>query len=159
MSKKFYIFSVFILWCCTFSINGQIPFIDPTGTYDLESQTTKKGNDTYGYFGQIQVKAMSINQIVMTFIVCKGAPSYNSGSFVDTLDYANNRAFYTDPEFDESCTITFDFEENSAIVEEITDDLNFGCGFGHAVVADGIYKKTSSQIPILKDPVTGEELK
>jgi hypothetical protein len=137
----------------------QIPYIDPTGTYDLDSKTTKKGNDTYGYFGQIQIKALSTSKIVMTFFVCKGAPSYNSGSFVDTLDYQDNKAIYTDPELDKSCAITFDFNEKNVTVKEKTDNYNFGCGFGHAVVADGIFKKTSSKVPLLKDPGTGQELK
>jgi hypothetical protein len=28
--------------------------------------------------------------------------------------------------------------------------LNFGCGFGHGVFADGFYKKRSSKTPILR---------
>jgi hypothetical protein len=81
---------------------------DPTGTYHLDSKTENKDGEVYGYTGVIQVKRLVENRIVMTFGVCKGAPSYNSGSFVDTLHYANNRAVFTAAEFDPSCRITFD---------------------------------------------------
>jgi hypothetical protein len=124
----------------------------------LDSQTTEKNGDIYGYFGKIQVKALSADQIIMTFMINKGAPSYNSGSFVDTLDYKNNLVIYTAPEMDSSCKITFEFNDRGVTVKEETEDFNFGCGFGHAVVADGYYKKVSSDEPELRDPMTDEKL-
>ena len=136
----------------------QDKYIDPTGTYDLESETRKDGGDIYGYFGQIQVKRLTEKQIVMTFMVNKGAPSYNSGSFVDTLAYKDNNAIYTAPGFDPSCKITFDFTKNGVTVKEETDNCNFGCGFGHAVVADGFFKRTSSNEPELRHPMTDEKI-
>ena len=54
----------------------------------------------------------------MTFMVSKGAPSYNSGSFVDTLTYKANQVIYTDPEIDESCKTTFDFSEGGVTVKK-----------------------------------------
>ena len=136
----------------------QNTYIDPTGTYDLDSKTKKKGGDIYGYFGEIQVKKLAKDRIVMTFEVNKGAPSYNSGSFVDTLIYKNNRVIHTDAESDTSCKITFDFDKKGVLVKEETEDFNSGCGFGHAVVADGFYKKTSGKVPVLTQPLTGEKL-
>ena len=150
----FILTSIILLTSFTF----QTFYIDPTGTYQLESKTKKKNGDVYGYTGQIQVKKIDSIQIVMTFEVNKGAPSYNSGSFVDTLIYNNNKAFYTDLESDSTCKITFNFGKNGIIVEEETDDYNSGCGFGHAVVADGFYKKISNKIPILTEPLTGQKL-
>ncbi len=95
----------------------------------------------------------------MTFMICIGAPSYNSGSFVDTLDYYNNSVIYTAQDIDPSCQIRFDFSEKGIVVKEKTDDFNSGCGFGHAVVADGFFKKISNSEPILKEPMTDEEIK
>ncbi len=137
----------------------QSSYIDPTGTYELDSKTEKKGDDVYGYFGKIQVKKSNHDKIIMTFMICKGAPSYNSGSFVDTLDYNKNCVIYTAQDFDPSCQIKLDFSEKGIVVKETTNDYNSGCGFGHAVVADGFFKKTSSSEPILKDPMTDEEIK
>jgi len=136
----------------------QTGYIDPTGTYQLDSKTTKKDGEIYGYSGQIQVKKISLDKIVMTFGVNKGSPSYNSGSFVDTLNYKNNKSIYTDLESDSTCKITFDFEKKGVTVKEETADYNFGCGFGHAVFADGFYKRISSKTPILTEPFTGEKL-
>ena len=133
-------------------------YIDPTGTYKLNSKTIKKKSGTYGYTGQIQVKKISDDKIVMTFEINKGAPSYNSGSFVDTLIYKNNKAIYRDLTMDSTCKITFNFDKMGVTVKEVTADYNWGCGFGHAVVADGYFKRISSKVPVLTEPLTGEKL-
>ncbi len=133
-------------------------YIDPTGTYQLDSKTKKKGDDVYGYSGLIQVKKISDDKIVMAFEVNKGAPSYNMGSFVDTLLYINNEAIYTDALSDSTCKITFEFKKRGITVKEETANLNSGCGFGHAVFADGFYKRVSKKIPVLEHPLTGEKL-
>jgi len=137
---------------------AQDKYINPTGTYDFDFETKKIGEDVYGNFGQIQVLTLSETKIVMTFGINKGAPSYNSGSFVDTLGYMNNIVIYTTPEFDPSCQITFEFTKLGVNVKEKTDDYNSGCGFGHAVVANGFFKKISSEIPELRHPMTDEEI-
>lgn len=121
--------------------------MDPTGTYVYNGRTVKKGNDTYGYSGQIQVKKIGAAKIVMSFELNKGAPSYNSGSFVDTLSYSNNKAIYTTPADDSTCRIIFYFDTTGITVKEQTADYNFGCGFGHAVVANGRFRKISSKRP------------
>ncbi|MCO5234531.1 MAG: hypothetical protein M9888_12465 [Chitinophagales bacterium] len=139
--------------------NEQVAYIDPTGTYKLDNKTEEKNGEVYGYSGYIQVKKITKDKIVMTFEVNKGAPSYNSGSFVDTLTYKNNIALYTVPDdIDSTCKITFHFDKKGVTVLEETADYNSGCGFGHAVVANGFYKRTSSKTPILTEPLTGEKL-
>jgi len=132
--------------------------INPTGTYTHTGKTKVEGEDTYGYTGQIQVKRLSAHKIAMSFHVNKGAPSYNSGSFLDTLSYVNNIAIWTDAAEDSTCKITFNFTGTGVVVKEETADFNFGCGFGHAVIASGFYKKTSSKMPFLTDPITGDKL-
>ncbi|MEI6853620.1 MAG: hypothetical protein WCL06_12285 [Bacteroidota bacterium] len=138
---------------------GQNKGVNPTGTYILDNKAIVIEKETYGYAGLIQVKTLSENKILMTFTINKGAPSYNSGSFVDTLSYLNNQAIFTIPESDASCQITFMFTESGVTVKEKAKDLNTACGFGHAVVADGFFKKVSSLVPVLRNPGTGEILK
>lgn len=138
--------------CKTKKINT----INPTGTYELGNYNPDSEKETTEYFGLIQVELFTKNKIIMTFMVNKGAPSFNSGSFVDTLDYESGRAIYNNVEFDPSCEITFNFSAKGVTVKEKTDNYNSGCGFGHAVVADGFYKKTSSDNPILREPLTNE---
>jgi hypothetical protein len=140
------------------SFNTQSTYIEPTGTYKFNGIYEKKDGDFYGYSGEIQVKKINSEKIIMSFEVNKGAPSYNSGSFVDTLIYKENRAIYTNAEFDTSCKITFSFDKKGITVKEETADYNFGCGFGHGVVADGYYKKVSKKVPILIDLMTGEKI-
>lgn len=73
------------------------------------------------------------------------------GSFADTLEYLNNRAIYTDPASDPTCRISFEFKHDGINVKQASDDLDFACGFGHAVYTDGFYKKTSSGISDMED--------
>jgi hypothetical protein len=120
--------------------------IDPTGSYKLVSNAKIKNGDVYGYSGDIEVKLLDSSRIAISFFVTKGMPSYNSGSFIDTLFFRDNIGTYKTKE-DSTCTMTFRFSAKGIKVEEKTADYNFGCGFGHAVVADGFYKKTSSKIP------------
>lgn len=129
------------------------------GTYEMVSKTIKKGGDVYGYAGEIQVKELPNNRIVLSFFITKGAPSYNSGSFVDTMDLANNLAIYTDKEFDPSCKITLQFTAKGIQLKQESNHDYFECGFGNGVVAHGFFKRVSSEIPVIKDLATGEELK
>jgi hypothetical protein len=159
MKKILLLISVMIF---SASIRAVTPYklaVDPTGTYILDNKPIIIEKETYGYAGLIQVKSLPGNKILMTFTINKGAPSYNSGSFIDTLNYLNDQAVYTIPEADKSCRITFSFTDKGVTVKEKTDNPNSGCGFGHAVVADGFFKKVSSVVPELRNPGTGEILK
>ena len=123
-------------------------YINPSGIYKLDSKVTKKNGETYGYFGDIKVLSTDKSRILISFFVCKGAPSYNSGSFVDTLDYINNIAIYKgDPETDSTCNITMSFLEKGIDVDLKSENLNFACGFGHAVDPHGFYYKLKGKIP------------
>jgi hypothetical protein len=151
--KLLLLFSLLIIHL---SINGQVKkattFINPTGSYKLDSKTEIKDGDTYGYFGEINVKLLKNSKIAFTLFVCKGAPSYNSGTIWDTLNYQDNVSIYKTPEDDSTCKIVLIFKKSGITIKQHQADLNFGCGFGHGVFADGFYKKTSSKIPIIKDP-------
>jgi hypothetical protein len=159
MKRSLVLFSTIILASLSFAMIPQNKTIDPTGTYILDVKPIIIERETYGYAGLIQVNLLPGNKILMTFSINKGAPGYASGSFVDTLNYLNNHAIYKNPAADASCEISFAFTNDGVTVKEKSANLNSGCGFGHAVVADGFYKKVSSVKPILRNPGTGEELK
>lgn len=141
--KQLFLTSCFLIILTSFNIQNS--YVEPTGTYKLNNIIEKKKGEIYGYFGQIQVKKINSEEIAMTFEVNKGAPSYNSGSFVDTLIYKENKAIYRDIESDSTCKITFNFDKKGITVIEETADYNWGCGFGHGVVANGFYKKISTK--------------
>jgi hypothetical protein len=123
--------------------------IDPTGTYTLDGK--EEDGEIYGYHGQILVKKIAQQKILMSFDISKGAPGYNSGSFLDTLSYDGVVAVYKPGAgIDSTCQIQFLFTSNGVTVNEETADFNVGCGFGHAVVAHGFFRKTSDKEPIFE---------
>jgi hypothetical protein len=127
---------------------------DPSGIYTYDS--IANGNTVY--FGEIRIKKYLGQKYIMTFFICKGEPSYNSGSFIDTIEFASNLFKYTTVD-DTSCLTIFNVSDSGLVVNEKTDNYNFGCGFGHAVVAHGFFRKTSNYPPTLLDPLNGDTLK
>jgi len=124
--------------------------LDPTGTYTLDEGKLAEDGEYYGYSGTILVKQLSADRIEMGFSIVRGAPGYNSGSFYDTLTFENNRAVYRY----ESCKITFIFKDQA--IDVIDDPEVTDCGFGGGVFAHGTYQKTSSETPIVHNPMVGE---
>jgi hypothetical protein len=131
------------------------PTLNPTGTYILNLIYKVKDGDKYGYFGSINVKRIKDSSLAMSFFVCRGAPGYNSGSFVDTVNYKrNNTVIYTPFEFDSTCVLTFKFTSQGVMVYEQAENINNACGFGGGVAANDLfYKKVSSKTPVIKDPL------
>jgi len=133
-------------------------YISPTGTYKLISKSKKVDEDTYGRWGDIHIKALSKNKIVIVLGVNMGAPGYNSGTLIDTLAYLDNKAVFKGNEWDRSCRITFRFKSNGISVTQHTD-INWGCAFGQGVYIDGFYKKINGKVPVLRHPLTGKIIK
>jgi hypothetical protein len=153
MKQILTIILLFILLLLQTKGTGQT--LNPIGTYNLDLVYTIKDGDKYGYFGSIKVKRIKDSSFAMSFFVCKGAPSYNSGSFVDTVIYTvDNIIRYTPFEFDSSCVLTFKFTKKGIMVYQQADNINNACGFGHGVAANDLfYKKVSSKVPIIEDPL------
>ncbi len=131
---------------------------DIEGYYDLVSKTQKKNGEVYGYTGSLQIKRIAKNKHVIVIYACKGAPSYNSGVLIDTVEYNTDNIICTCT-CDSSCKIQIRFKGNKAFVEHNAGDYNFSCGFGHGVVATGTYKKSGKAVRKLIDPQSGEEIK
>ena len=150
LSKLIFLIIVILFSSC----NNNGNYINPTGSYELDGKSYVKDGDTYGRFGEIQIKKLSDDKVVITFYVCNGAPSYNSGSFVDTLEYKNNKVIFTEPIYDPGCEIRFTFSDSGIVAVEKTENFSFGCGFGHSAYADGFYRRISSEDPVLKYPMS-----
>ncbi len=124
---------------------------NPTGTYEFQSKGSAINENIDGCTGEVRVHMISKNKIIVWLAINKGAPSYNSGEAFDTVAYRFNRAMYTTGD-DPSCRISFRFFPDKVEVKETTADYNSGCGFGHAVVADGVYEKISGLVPNMVKP-------
>jgi hypothetical protein len=153
MTSKFPFLLIFLATysSTTGQIKGKVNFINPTGSYRLDNKTEIKHGEKYGYFGGLKVKLLNNSKIAICFFICKGAPSYNSGSFSDTLKYQKNQAIYRIPEDDSTCRITLIFKSRGVMIEQTQKDLNNGCGFGQGVFANGFYKKKSNKVPAICD--------
>ena len=123
-------------------------FVNPTGSYTFSGKTKRNKNNVYGYFGHTHVLLLDSSHILINFFICKGAPSYNSGSFIDTLEYTNNTAIYRgDRVSDSTCKLTLDFSNKGIGVQLFSENPNWACGFGHAVDAYGFFKRIRGKIP------------
>lgn len=118
--------------------------IDPTGTYELKGENIDGG--TKGYSGEIRVKLIENKKIAVNFYITKGHPSYNEGTFRDTLNYDHNRAVYQDKDPKTACTLTLDFSKEGVQIKE-NANYEYGSCWGNGVVAHGFFKKTSAKIP------------
>jgi hypothetical protein len=84
------------------------------------------------------------DKISFELFCIRGAPSYNSGHAIDMILLSNDMAVYSPSD---TCNIVFQFFPTSIIVNQI--GLDFDCGFGHAVYADGVYTLTDNKPPRL----------
>ena len=130
----------------------QTPSIDPTGTYKLVGEKTKKHGRIDGYRGEIRVSRIGADSVVLSLEVIKGAPGYNSGSVYDTLFYRNNQCVYTTPEYDSTCKMTFLFNKRGVQVSQESADMHSNCGFGGGVNANGFYRRISGKTPRFTEP-------
>jgi hypothetical protein len=124
---------------------------DVTGEYFLGDSLDKEGIKPGGVIHVLQIVD---NQIVLSLDYCKGAPSFNLGSFMDTLQLENNQAIYRS-EYDSTCTIHFTFIPKGLNVNQQSTNWPAFCGFGWGVDATGFYTKTSKIITEVKDPFEG----
>jgi hypothetical protein len=130
--------------------------LDPTGSYEFVSDARDSTNDDSGVFGEVRVILLGDERIAVGFAMNIGALSFNSGGFVDTLEFRDSIAVFRDRESDSSCTITLSIAKDSVRLTEHTDLPDGGCGFGHGVVADGSFRKGSSVRPYQLDPAGGD---
>lgn len=77
----------------------------------------------------------------------RGAPSYNMGSMYARMSiHGDSATFYTPMDYaDTGCEWTLVFTKSNLRISTLNGQ--FDCGFGHAVYADGNYRRKSRKIP------------
>jgi hypothetical protein len=111
------------------------------GTYSYGTDVEKGG------IGTIFIYPETDSTILFYIDLNRGAPSYNMGSLYGRVKiYNGNGTFYTKFDFiDNSCKWTFQFSKDILTIKTV--DGQYGCGFGHAVYADGNFKRVSNKTP------------
>lgn len=128
--------------------SGNPDFINPTGTYILPGIV--KNNHVTTHSGELRVRLIDPNTAAICFYINKGFPGYESGAFLDTLTYEDNRIYYTPPG-DTSCSLLFSFLPRTVEMVQIVSDLYCTCGFRPGVLVPATFEKSSNEIPIIQD--------
>lgn len=123
-------------------------YVNPTGTYLLKGEV--RNSQIVGHYGELRVRLLDSGKIALALYLNKGYPGYESGSFVDTLGYGDNRAVYT-PGTDSSCSIVFSFELRAVEISQIVSNPRSGCGFRPGVLEPEVLQKKSSDVPVIQD--------
>lgn len=106
---------------------------NPTGTYRLSVRRSQRR-------GEMRVTLCDPSHIAIRLVVSSGAPAFDAGSLVDTLEYANNIAVYVDADNGTSCRLVFSFSRSGAQVDE---ERAGGCSFGNGVTVAGYYRRVN----------------
>jgi hypothetical protein len=148
MTRHFLLlFLLFSLRYTSFGQGKRVPLLlNPTGSYRISEKPYIWNGMLTGDSGLIKVKLISTDRIVVSLFIQK-APRNHEGSFQDTLLYNRHSAVYHHCEDDTFCRITFEFTPRGVNVSQTQANLNFACGFGQGVFADGFYKKVSAKVP------------
>jgi hypothetical protein len=95
-------------------------------------------------------------EVVIELFCLRGPPSYNSGGLIQKSLLSNNIAVYSASEeyFDymedyTSAPCHIIFQINGDTIEVTQLGLDFDCGFGHGVYADGEYKLIDPKPPVI----------
>ncbi len=108
--------------------------------------------------GEVLIYPTTEKTALFLLNVNRGAPSYNSGEIFGQI-VEKNGVFVSDTkadggEFD--CVLRFEFGKEQLKIT--TDEAHTDCGFGNAVVADGLYKLTDKNIPTQFNDGSGKML-
>ena len=110
------------------------PFVNPTGTYRLSERRSKRR-------GEMRVVLADRTHIAIRLVVSSGAPAFDAGLIVDTLEYANNAAVYNGADRDGgSCRIVLMFSRSGTRSDE---DNAGSCSGTNGVATAGFYRRVN----------------
>lgn len=118
------------------TIENKAP-LNITGTYVWLDQQESGGG------GYLAVQQQGKDSLKFELDINNGPPNYPSGSATGVIAIQNNVAIFATNEFGGDCKITFTFQENQLMIEQLGGDVY--CGFGNGVIANGIYKKDKAE--------------
>lgn len=134
----------------TIQTTGDIPFINPTGTYHCGPYTPEGAGEPIGNQGEIRIQYLGNNRIAICLNYVSHGPGFHMGYIFDTLYYADNWAEWHS-EFDTTCTVRFAISEKGINVRQHSEVPGWACDFGHNVYVDGYYRKESESAPVIEE--------
>lgn len=138
------IYFLILISLISISVHAQT---DYTGIYNYSFPIThelsdlKPSKEDGGPSGEIILARTSGDNYVFWLNVNRGWPSYNMGFMTGNMEIKNGKAKYIhkDEYSDGSCILDFRIKP---LLIEIESQGYEHCGFGHAVYADGTFKKS-----------------
>ncbi len=131
-----------------------------------DKRLTSKYAGTYSYgkdiekgrIGTIFIYSETDSTILFYIDLNRGAPSYNMGSLYGRVKIINGSGtFFTKFDYSEnSCKWNFRFLKNDLTIKTV--DEQDDCGFGYAVIADGIFRKTSNKMLNYFEDMEGKKI-
>jgi hypothetical protein len=139
-----------LLMCCVHLLFSKYEpaFIDPTGTYILRGDIRK--NNITGHFGEIRVRLLDKRTAAFCFYISNGYPNFESGSFLDTVNYEYNSFLYR-PARDTGCSLILHFSVRLVEIMTIYSDVRSGCGMAPGIMVPATFRKVSSDVPVIQD--------
>jgi hypothetical protein len=140
-----------LIACKAFSQGVPAPLhIDPTGTYTLKGRIKK--NHITGNSGEIRIQLQDSNRLAICFYMNNGYPDNQSVTFIDTLpyDFADNQVRYT-PRKSPDCTLLLNFTGTNVTILPLYNNPPCLCAFNQGVMISTVFKKSSSDKPVIQD--------
>jgi len=111
-----------------------------------------------GRIGTIFIYHETDTTILFYIDLNRGAPSYNMGSLYGRVKITSDTGlFYSKFAYaDMGCKWIFHFTKNSLTIKTV-DEQDY-CGFGHAVFADGEFKRKSNKSEDFFENMEGEKI-
>jgi len=141
MNKKLSLIAFALM--VNFQVQSQVNF--PAGTFERSGAN--------GVSGWITAFPESDSTVLLYIELTRGAPSYNSGSIYTRINLTDSEITLRSIDIDLKCEIELVIKKDLVVLNTLNND----CGFGHGVVSDGAFKKTSSKT--LQYFINGEGLK
>lgn len=123
-----------------------------SGSYSFGSNAKK------GSVGFLIVYPETDSTILIYFQGNRGAPSYNMGQLYGRLKIINGKGFYFSSVQDSAkpCQFSCEFKSNQVLIKTLDNKDN--CGFGYGVYIDGVYKRSTRNVPTYFEDETGSRV-
>ncbi|CAN5877630.1 hypothetical protein BH11BAC4_BH11BAC4_17290 [soil metagenome] len=152
---KHCILLLFFLCCGFLSFSQQKQAKKPLSSIAHAGKYTYGRDIEKGRVGLAYIHAETDSTILFYLDLNRGAPSYNMGSIYGRVVIKNGKGIFKASleGYQKACELLFQFTANKLSIETVSD--NDDCGVGFGVLADGIFKRTTTINPAYFLDATG----